>query len=265
MMRLLYLLLLGFWASGLMFSGCAPISPPGALADPEKPAPAKNPEAFVAAVRQEITQLEQNLPTAGTERVNALVQLCRAYYILGELAKAGKNENFAKGQRYAELILKDNPQWADGHYWRALNQASQAEHCGAGKALRMLPGIMEEMERAANIDPTYDQAGAHRVLGRIYCEAPGWPLSVGDINKSLHHLSLAAQIAPKNSTNQLFLAETLLKLEKTAEARKVLEATLAAREHAIWPRGIEEDHGKARYHLEKLSKRAAYKGHAPPP
>lgn len=110
----------------------------------------------------------------------------------------------------------------------------------------MVPHIIEEMEQSLKVNPSYEQAGAHRVLGRIYYCCPGWPLSVGDIHESLEHLSAAVSLAPDNSTNHLFLAETLLKLGKKDEARRELENVLKATRHAHCPHHLEEDRQEAR-------------------
>ena len=116
----------------------------------------------------------------------------------------------------------------------------------------MLPRHPKELKAALALDPAYDQAGAHRILGRIYYEAPGPPFSVGDRQKSLEHLTQAVRLAPDNSTNHLSLAETLLKLGKPEEARRELEAVLKATRHAIWPRGVADDRREAQKLLAKL-------------
>jgi len=55
-----------------------------------------------------------------------------------------------------------------------------------------------------------------------------------------------------NSTNHLYLAETLLAMGENAQAREELEKALQARRYAISPQGLEEDHRKARSLLEKM-------------
>ena len=102
-----------------------------------------------------------------------------------------------------------------------MNLCGQADVGGKLLGRKLLPRILEELKRAVALDETYDQAGAHRVLGRIYYEAPGWPLSVGDLQKSLQHLKAAVRLAPATSTNHLYLAQTLLRLqENPAGARR---------------------------------------------
>ncbi|MBU4232956.1 MAG: TRAP transporter TatT component family protein [Desulfobacterales bacterium] len=100
---------------------------------------------------------------------------------------------------------------------------------------RLLPRILEELQRAVALDAAFDQAGAHRVLGRIYYEAPGWPLSVGDLAKSRQHLPAAVRLAPATSTNHLYLARTLQRLHHPDLARQELTQVLKSSRAAVKP------------------------------
>lgn len=214
-----------------------------------------NSSSYVTKSLQDYEAHQRNLSQGNGERANTLIRLAQICNILGELVDGEHRlAYYEKGKDYAELLIKENPVWADGHYWKAINLCGVAEVGGAGRALRLLPEIVEAMEKAAAVDPTIDQAGPHRVLGRIFSEAPAWPISVGDINKSLQHLTLAVQIAPNNTTNHLYLAETLLRLNKHQEARVELDKVFRSTQHAMWPLGVEQDRCEARLMLAKLKK-----------
>ena len=120
------------------------------------------------------------------------------------------------------------------------------------EARRLLPLIMRELERAVALNENYDQAGAHRVLGRIYYEAPDWPLSVGDLHKSLKHLESAVRLAPENSTNHLYLAQTLYRLHERVLAQRELAQVLQSTRHADKPQDLEEDKREARRLLAEM-------------
>jgi tetratricopeptide (TPR) repeat protein len=187
------------------------------------------------------------LATAKPPRRPILTRLARTCFIIGELTVASQRQKYyEKGKTYAEMLLKEEPARVEGHYWLAMHLCGLADTGGAMQGRKLLPRIMEELERARTIDETYDQAGCHRVLGRIYFEAPDWPFSVGDLQKSLHHLSKAALLAPENSTNRLYLAETFIRLNRQAQARQELERVLQCPSHALLPRGLEEDRQQAR-------------------
>lgn len=214
-----------------------------------------NSRSFVTRALKDLETQRRNLLRSNGERANTLIRLAQICCTLGELAEAGQRlDYYEKGKYYAELLIRENPAWADGHYWKAINLCGVAEVGGASRALRLLPEIVETMEKAAAIDPTIDQAGPHRVLGRIFSEAPAWPISVGDMHKSLHHLTLAVQIAPDNTTNHLYLAETLLRLDKKNQALAELDKVFHSTQHALWPPGVEQDRKEARHLLTKLHK-----------
>ncbi len=211
-------------------------------------------ESYLAKGQSKLEACEKDLCQGNGERADTLIRLAQVCCLLGELAPPEQRLGYyEKGKYYAEMLVRECPSRADGHYWLGLSLCGVAEVGGAGRALRLLPQIVEEMEKAASIDPTIDQAGPHRVLGRIFSEAPAWPISVGDIHKSLHHLTLAVQIAPENSTNHLFLADTLMRVGKEKQAQRELEKVLKSNQHAVWPQGVEHDHKAARRLLAKLN------------
>ncbi|MDD3581707.1 MAG: TRAP transporter TatT component family protein [Desulfobacca sp.] len=188
---------------------------------------------------------QEHLPQPGSERFPLLVGLARSSYIMGEVAdETQRKDYFEKGRFYAEKLLQERPDSVEGHYWLALNLAGIAEMSWSD-GMVLLPQILQELERAMALDSSYDQAGPHRVLGRIYYEAPDWPLSVGDPYKSLNHLKAATDLAPNNTTNHLFLAETMIRLRLPAQAKVELEKVLVADQHAICKQGIEDDRQRA--------------------
>ena len=56
----------------------------------------------------------------------------------------------------------------------------------------------------------------------------------GDESKSEQHLRKALTYNPQSVITRLFLAETLIELDREAEARKELEAALAAPDDPEW-------------------------------
>jgi tetratricopeptide (TPR) repeat protein len=203
--------------------------------------------------------LYQGLLAANTApRPLILAQLCRTCFILGELTPQKYCEgHFRRGKVYADTLIHEDPNLVEGHYWLALNLCGLAETCGYMVARRLLPQIMESLERAVALDETYDQAGAHRVLGRIYFEAPAWPMSVGDLHKSLEHLQAAVRLAPENSTNHLYLAQTLYRLHSRVPAREALARVLKCTQHAFRSQDLEEDRREARRLLAEMDQPAS--------
>jgi tetratricopeptide (TPR) repeat protein len=186
------------------------------------------------------------LSSASAPRAFVLAQLARICFIMGDLSsKKPREDYYRKGQVYADMLIRENPDRTEGHYWLALNLCGESDACGFMVGRRLLPQIIEELERALALSETYDQAGAHRVLGRIYFEAPTWPMSVGDLQKSLHHLQAAVKLAPDNSTNRLYLAQTLYRLNFRSLAQQQLEMVLKCTQYAVKPQDLEEDRREA--------------------
>jgi tetratricopeptide (TPR) repeat protein len=235
---------------------------PGSLAAQMSPPDAAdalltNPTLDLPQTRQALVLLEGLLPGSGSERPRLLALLARGSFILGDLAekKDLRQEAYEKGRTYAEMLLKEEPSWVAGHYWLGLNLAGLADVGGALEGRRLLPRILEELQRSLALNEAYDQAGAHRTLGRIYYEAPRAPFSVGDLDQSLKHLTAAVRLAPECSTNHLYLAETLLRLGQTAQFRQELERVLTSPRPAWHAPGLQEDQREARRLLAELEEK----------
>lgn len=227
----------GFWSR-------APSAPgsesPGSKNSQQPPA------VDLKEMRERLASQEKQLSQGGNSRVEVLTELARLSFIIGEMEERCEREKYyEKGKAYGQILSGEEPARVEGHYWLALNICGLAEVGGARRALGLIPTIIHELDTAVAIDETYDQAGPHRILGRIYCKAPCWPLSEGDMEKSLHHLTIAVRLAPENSTNHLYLAETLVQLGKNEEARRELGTVMEPTCHAVFPHSLDEDHEDA--------------------
>jgi tetratricopeptide (TPR) repeat protein len=234
----------------LWFSAAAATAPDPVL---EADALLQAPGLSLPQALQALALYEQALSQPHSPKMPLLIRLARACFLIGELTTdSQRRQYYEKGRAFAEDLLKEAPSRVEGHYWRALHLCGLADVGGALQGKRLLPKIMEELNRARALDEAYDQAGSHRILGRIYYQAPAWPFSVGDLQKSLDHLARAVRLAPGNSTNHLYLAETLLRLNRPAEARRELELALKAPHHAWLTKGLEEDRKEARQRLKEV-------------
>jgi tetratricopeptide (TPR) repeat protein len=102
-------------------------------------------------------------------------------------------------------------------------------------------------ERAAAIDPNFDHAGPHRLLGALYLRAPGPPAGIGSLRRAVEHLEKTAELAPDYPENLIFLAETYLKSRRCEEAgelilraQKSLSATGNLMDQEKWQKQIDE-------------------------
>ncbi len=226
-------------------------APPGRLAEADSLM--NGPSLDVSQAARALGLYKEALAAGGADRVMVLARLARTSFVLGQIGLQGeKMEYYRQGQSYAETIIREAPSRVEGHYWLALNFCGQSEEGGKLLGRKLLPRIIEELQRTLVLDETYDQAGAHRVLGRIYYEAPGWPLSVGDLQKSLDHLKAAVRLAPGNSTNHLYLAQSLLRLPDKPGAAQQLALVLKANSYVVRTQDLENDRREARRLLAEI-------------
>jgi len=153
--------------------------------------------------------------------------------ILVALAKAcgreyrhadSKNERQSVSElalRYAKEATEVAPQNADAwtEYGEALAQKADFNK-GLG-GLKLVKQAVTALEKAVALNPK--QSYAHMLLSQIYRQAPGRPLSIGNIDKSLEHGKLAVESGPNYAINHLALAKVYLELKEKEKAREQLE------------------------------------------
>ena len=82
--------------------------------------------------------------------------------------------------------------------------------------------------KVITLDEKYENAGAHRALGRMYHKLPGFPISFGSNQKALAHLKRAHELFPRDIITRAFYAEVLYDEGRKAEARRHADFVLAA-------------------------------------
>lgn len=161
-------------------------------------------------------------------------KLARARYWLGtqgvpEPQRKAALESGIAAARTAVAIDGNKP---DGHFWIAANMGALAESFGVRQGLKYRGDIKRELETVLKLDPAYLQGSADRALGRWYYKVPG--LFGGDKKKSEAHLRKALGYNAQSVITHLFLAETLIALDRDAEARTELEAAISAPRDPDW-------------------------------
>jgi len=158
----------------------------------------------------------------------------RAQYWLGTngLPEAQRKAALEAGIAAARQGIAVQPQRPEGHFWIAANMGALAESFGLRQGLKYRGAIRAELEIVLKLDPAFLQGAADRALGRWYYKVPG--LFGGDKKKSEAHLRKALAYHPHSVITRLFLAETLLELDRRADARRELEAAIAAPSDPEW-------------------------------
>ncbi|GAF79240.1 unnamed protein product, partial [marine sediment metagenome] len=109
---------------------------------------------------------------------------------------------------------------------------------GVLKSLSLVKPIKKGMNKVIELDRSYEDGGADRVLGRVFFKVPGF--AGGSKKKSLEHLLKSKELGPEDALTRVYLAETLLKHKQIDEAREELEYVLNMEDDPRWVIGIRE-------------------------
>lgn len=153
----------------------------------------------------------------------------RTAYAAGRAApdREARRTHFAQGMALAKSRLSGNPDDAEGLYWLAVNMGAEALERGKMAALPVVPRMEALLLRLDQVSPRYEDAGAARVLGRLYQEAPA-VISVGSTKLARRFLDRALQLAPNHPGNLAFAADFQLDHGDRALARTYAERCLQA-------------------------------------
>lgn len=205
-------------------------------------APAGEPgRAAPGPVGRAVTAYEAAV-AADPDDLEARWKLLRALYFQGEHVARGadaRREVFDRGRRAAEAALDRLaarvggrealeelapaeraarlarvPEAASIHLWAAIHWGLWGDASGRFAAARqgVAGKIRDYAETALALDETLEDAGPHRVLGRLHTLAPRIPFFTGwiDRDRAVAELERAVALAPEMPLNRLYLAEALL-------------------------------------------------------
>lgn len=122
---------------------------------------------------------------------------------------SARRRYFQKGIEEARALLKVDGNSAEGLFWLAVNMGADALERGKMSALPIVPQMERLLLKLDGLNPSYENAGASRVLGRLYHQAPA-VISVGSSEKARRFLERALKLAPAHPGNQAFAADFLL-------------------------------------------------------
>jgi tetratricopeptide (TPR) repeat protein len=156
----------------------------------------------------------------------------------------------------AAKALAGVPEAAPLHLWAGIHWALWGDNMGRMAAAQQGAGdrVRRYAEVVIAIDERFDEAGGHRLLGRLHTLAPKVPFFTGwvDRAKAVAELRKAVDLAPDYPLNQVFLAEALLLHEpaKGGEARRLLRRVL---ERPPLPARVVEDEDAQRQARQLLA------------
>jgi len=155
---------------------------------------------------------------------------------LAVLTRRGSRTSDTDSERLAPSALaarlRGDPDGAPALFWTAVDwgqwglAASKADAAAQGVARRVRDYCLALIE----LDPSFEEGGGYRILGRLHDRAPRIPLVTGWVSRTeaLRYLRLAVAVAPENLVNLQFLAEALDRAGERGEARALEERIVAA-------------------------------------
>jgi hypothetical protein len=130
--------------------------------------------------------------------------------------------------------LRGRPESVNLYFWSAVSWGEWALARGKLSAARSgAAGKVRDLgQTVVELDAGFEQGGGYRILGRLHDQSPKIPFITGWVSRgaALDYLQRAHAMAPRNTVNQLFLAEALLEHapRRGAEARALLAACASA-------------------------------------
>jgi tetratricopeptide (TPR) repeat protein len=200
--------------------------------------------AAAGPIERAVAAYEEALAEAPDHR-EARLKLLKALYFQGEHATEDREEKLAifdKGRNLAEEAIAEltrdlssgsgkrprveevtahlagDPGAAGVYFWGAVHWGLWGRYRGKIAAARQ--GVAGRIRDYASVvitlDDRYENAGGHRMLGRLHTEAPKLPFVTGWIDRSLAitQLEKAAELGPDELLNRLYLAEAMLEFDR---------------------------------------------------
>ncbi len=154
------------------------------------------------------------------------------YWLGGHAPDAERRALLESGIAAGRAAIALEPNRPEGHFWVAANMGALAESFGMRQGMKYRGAIKDELLMVLKIDPAFQQGSADRALGRWYFKVPG--LFGGSNTRSEEHLRKSLTYNPNSTASRFFLAETLLDLGRTADARAELQRVVDAPIDVDW-------------------------------
>lgn len=178
-------------------------------------------------------------------------KLARACYWLGTHGpEPSRRAELERGMEASRAAAALEPKKAEGPFWLAANMGSLAESFGMRQGIKYRKPIRESLELVLTLDPAFQQGSADRALGRWYFKVPG--MFGGSNRESEAHLRKSLTYNPNSTASWFFLGETLLDMDRKADAKQAFQRVIDAPFDPEWTPEDREWKAKAKDALAKL-------------
>ena len=179
----------------------------------------------------------------GKEQAELYWRAARETLELGDIAEKDKKPQadvlaiFLEGEGYADKSIAADPRNDLGYYWKSSNIGRWGQVKGILNSLFKAGPMKDLLVKVLSINP--DRTDAYFVLGQLYRELPGWPVSFGNIDAAVSlgrkAVDLRQSEVQAGAEKELVynfsteLAKTLYKRNLSAAARNAQQKTRAAK------------------------------------
>ena len=125
----------------------------------------------------------------GRDKAEILWRLSRAALNIGDLkeeegaSSADLLAVFEKGQKYADDAIRYDQKNHLGYYWKSANIGRWAQTKGILDSLFKAGPMRDLLKSAVALEPDHSQS--YYVLGQLYEQVPGFPISFGNVDYSV--------------------------------------------------------------------------------
>jgi tetratricopeptide (TPR) repeat protein len=183
-----------------------------------------------------------------------LVELARAWFLIGDFRASGTGERVAayeRGAAAARRAIAQRPRSDRAHLWYAINAGRIAEIRGVLRAAALLPSVREASETVLRLNPRNVEGLI--LAGALAAELPG--LLGGDRRRARELLERALAADPHHTGGRLELARLHLASRRWRDARRDLQRIVDEPTPTDRPRWTLSDLPRARALLAELHDR----------
>jgi len=142
-----------------------------------------------------------------------------------------------------------DPKSVDAHFWYGVAMGRYGETKGVIRSLFLIKPIRAEMSQVVALDPGH--GGAHRVLGEILWQVPGF--AGGDKKKALTEFETAVRLDPRYTANYDALAQAYVHFDRKDDAIRVAKSVADVKDPKD-PAAYVDDLADAQKLLAKLAR-----------
>jgi hypothetical protein len=145
------------------------------------------------------------------------------------------------------------PDRVEGHVYLAICSALMAKH-HPSQADPLSRAVIEEANKANEINDAYGRGEARRLLGALYMYAPAWPTGVGDLDEALDVLRDVMGDFPYEPLNVFYMAEALRRANYREDALLGYRLVLKFPRKGEWALEGRTYRDQARSHIQALTR-----------